>query len=596
MRKPISVLAWVVLAVALAMVPAPACAGWGYSAVDVFGTTVVGSSTTYLDSSEFYEGYHPYVEGTLSREWQTLGSNEQFSEYSSYVSVQVYATLEPGNAMYHMDGVHEAGMDWWNLYYVGSTYCGYYYFDPAAYPPYIYGISPNVGVSGTPGYIPIYGAYLAPQGTTPQVSMDGATLWIVYQSDNQINVYYDYVSLGTHDLRVTTIYGQSNAVQFTALAGDPTPSVASISPDHWDAGTTTDFSIAGTGFGTNPGLTIDGGWIEDYGVYSAWDTGMNAWVRVASDAPDETVTVTVTSNGSWGNSFMAQYPNQPRTGSTNAQVNGATLTSVSQSPSDFNLSTGDTGHITTSVSPSSAPFSVSYEPVFWGNPHGSCDIWLQVDSGTGVGSINSPAHKQSSSPWDCSGIYFVTATAHNSSSNRQSGNSTLVVLPPQQLIQVLYGEAHDQTQIGDNMSQLALGAVIRNRFADPGHFGGVTTYQAAITPGQFQGIATQITNGPFPELLHAAGIYTGAFDPDVAGATCFFSPTHNGWVAIQNALNSGTTTVPTVASDPQCYLSARQFVVKSSVGNNADGRGAPAFIFLRQRTNPSTEPAVIQIP
>ena len=323
MRKPISVLSWVVLAVALVVLPTPARAAWGYSAVDVFGTTVVGTSTTYLDSWEFYEGYHPYVEGTLSREWQTLGSNEQFSEYDSFVSVQVYATLEPGNAMYYMDGVHEAGMDVWDLYYVGSTYCGYYYFDPAAWPPYIYGISPNVGVSGTSGYIPIYGAYLAPQGTTPQVLLDGTPLWIAYQSDNQINVYYDYVSLGTHWLSVTTIYGTSNYVQFTALAGDATPSVASVSPDHWDAGTTTDFSIAGTGFGTNPGLTITGGWIEDYGVYSAWDTGMNAWVRVASDAPNETVTVSVTSNGYWGNSFMEQYPNQPRSGSKNAQVNAA---------------------------------------------------------------------------------------------------------------------------------------------------------------------------------------------------------------------------------------------------------------------------------
>ena len=325
MRKPISILLWVVLAVALVMLPAPACAGWGYSAVDVFSTTVVGTSTTYLDSWEFYDGNHPYVEGTLMREWETLGSNYQFNEYDSFVSVQVYASLEPGNAMYYMDGVHEAGMDVWNLYYVGSTYCGYYYFDPAAYPPYIYGISPNVGVSGTSGYIPIYGAYLAPQGTSPVVSMDGATLWIVYQSDNQINVYYSYVSLGTHNLTVTTIYGQSNAVQFTALAGDSTPYISIISPGEWEAGVTTDFSIAGTGFGTNPGLTIDGGWIEAYGVYSAWDTGMNAWVRVSSGSPDQTVTVSVTSNGSWGNSFMEQYPNQPRSGSKNAQVHGTAV-------------------------------------------------------------------------------------------------------------------------------------------------------------------------------------------------------------------------------------------------------------------------------
>ena len=59
-------------------------------------------------------------------------------------------------------------------------------------------------MAGTSGYIPIYGWNLAPPGTTPQVSMDGATYWIDYQSDNQINVYYSYVTLGTHWLSVTT--------------------------------------------------------------------------------------------------------------------------------------------------------------------------------------------------------------------------------------------------------------------------------------------------------------------------------------------------------------------------------------------------------
>ncbi|MCL6507270.1 MAG: hypothetical protein K6T59_09605 [Bryobacteraceae bacterium] len=69
-----------------------------------------------------------------------------------------------------------------------------------------------------------------------------------------------------------------------------------------------------------------------------------------------------------------------------------------------------------------------------------------------------------------------------------------------------------------------------------------------------------------------------------------------GWLAIQAALSSGTTTIPAVAYDPQCYRQYRQFVVKTSVGLNADGRRAPAFIFVRRRSNPSTEPAVIQIP
>ncbi len=38
---------------------------------------------------------------------------------------------------------------------------------------------------------------------------------------------------------------------------------------------------------------------------------MNAWVKVSPNAPDETVTVSVTSDGYWGNSFMEQYPAPP---------------------------------------------------------------------------------------------------------------------------------------------------------------------------------------------------------------------------------------------------------------------------------------------
>ena len=208
-------------------------------------------------------------------------------------------------------------------YYPSGSQAGYYYYDPAAVPPYIYGINPNIGVSGTPGYIEIYGSNLAPQGTTPQVSMTGANLWIVYQSDNQINVYYGYVGVGQQSLSVTTIYGTSNYVLFTALTGDPTPSVSGISPEVWPAGTTTDLTITGTGFGTNPGLTISGGWIDNYGVYSGWDTGIHGWVTVSPYAPTQPVTVTVTSNGYWGNPFLPQYPNQPNYGSATATLQAA---------------------------------------------------------------------------------------------------------------------------------------------------------------------------------------------------------------------------------------------------------------------------------
>jgi len=175
-----------------------------------------------------------------------------------------------------------------------------------------------------------------------------------------------------------------------------------------------------------------------------------------------------------------------------------------------------------------------------------------------------------------------------------SSNSTKVVVPPQILIQMLYGEAHGQVAIGDNISQLAVGVVARNRFSQPQWFSGVATYQAAITPDQFMGISP-ITNGPSPELDNAAAVFAGTTTVSVANAGCFFSPTAGGWATIQAALASGTKDNFSVERDPSCYSTQKQFVVKQSVGNNADGSGAPAFIFQQQR-NPATDPAVIQIP
>jgi hypothetical protein len=328
-----------------------------------------------------------------------------------------------------------------------------------------------------------------------------------------------------------------------------------------------------------------------------WANGVeiHGTVSVDPNAPDRMETVTVTSRG-WGGQGWMPAPGANPTANATVQIRGAGLTSVNQSPEILYLSTGDTRNIVTSVTPTNTPFSVAYEQIPAGNPHGSCMVGIQTEPASGVGSASSPVHKRADSPWHCSGIYYVRGTAQNSSSTRQSSNDTIVVVPPQQLIQVLYGESHGQVAIGDYVSQLAVGSVIRNRFGDPDHFGGVSTYQEAITPDQFAGIATQITGGVEPELTHAAGIYTETLGTDVAGATCFFSPTYEGWLAIQAALSSGTTELPSVANDPGCYKQYRQFVVKTSVGLNADGRRAPAFIFVRRHSNPNTEPAVIQIP
>jgi hypothetical protein len=135
---------------------------------------------------------------------------------------------------------------------------------------------------------------------------------------------------------------------------------------------------------------------------------------------------------------------------------------------------------------------------------------------------------------------------------------------------------------------------MKNRFSNPG-FGSPLTWQAVITSAQYNGINTAITTGVSPELANAVALYTGAIGDIVGGSPCFFSPTSSGWSAILSAYNSQTSTVPSVTADPLCYGSDRQLVWKASIGNNANGSGAPAFVFERQKAA-GNNPAVVQIP
>jgi hypothetical protein len=268
------------------------------------------------------------------------------------------------------------------------------------------------------------------------------------------------------------------------------------------------------------------------------------------------------------------------------QVQGVSP-AVTQSPGNLNMSTGDTNRfITVSVTPS----TISFSPTFsWGlvsDPNSSCDANLSF-SGSGTGSVNSTI---SAGQAGCSGVFNAVAYDGPYGSN----SSTQIVVPPQILIQMLYGEAHAQAASGDNVSQLAVGVAAQNRFSQAG-FGG-STWQAIINATQFQGLATGITNGPSPDLDNAAAVFTSSSGVGVASAACFFSPDASGWTAIRSALQSGTTQVPRVNYDPGCYSANKQLVYKQSVGLNVNGSGAPAFIFEQYRANPGSDPAVVQIP
>ncbi len=200
---------------------------------------------------------------------------------------------------------------------------------------------------------------------------------------------------------------------------------------------------------------------------------------------------------------------------------------------------------------------------FDADPHTTCTVNLSIPNGTGTGSANSNV---SASPSGCSGIFGV----YGNVGGKGTQNAVDIVVPPQLLIQVLYGEAHGQAVTGDAVSEPAIGATIRNRFGDAVYFSGVTTYQAAITPGQFESIAScQAANncvetGAIPELYNAALIFGGVTTDamNVANAKCFFSPVSaTDWGQIQAALNNAAiTVVPKVQSDPGLLPSSQQAI------------------------------------
>jgi len=97
-------------------------------------------------------------------------------------------------------------------------------------------------------------------------------------------------------------------------------------------------------------------------------------------------------------------------------------------------------------------------------PASSCLAALSLPSVAGVGTATGAL---SASPAGnvCSGIYVVAATAGGTFSS----NSTFVVVPPQALMQGMYGEAHGQvTQYGFNdPDEQALGLRFGTGWATP---------------------------------------------------------------------------------------------------------------------------------
>lgn len=214
-----------------------------------------------------------------------------------------------------------------NLYYYTEyLYLGTTAVQMSSAAPWISSISPSSGSVGTSGTITVQGEDLIDvftQTTTPAMTGSGVNLAVASPTSNEVSLSYSIAtnaSTGTHDLTLTTRFGTSNAAAFNV--GDPTPNITSINPNVWNAGTTTNFTISGTGFGTSPSMTINGTGVTSYSVSSASDSQIQASVTIDASAPNGTATVTVTSNG-YGNGFVSTNPGQPNNNSANATIQAA---------------------------------------------------------------------------------------------------------------------------------------------------------------------------------------------------------------------------------------------------------------------------------
>lgn len=172
-------------------------------------------------------------------------------------------------------------------------------FNPCSFRTAVQLASPTGrSASGVDGYNYSYNAGNAQATATLAVQTDGGT----YSATSQYGVQDDTVN--------PMQYYTPNSASAQTTVSDPTPTITSISPNSWQAGTSTAIQITGSGFGTNPAISSSDPSITfSVNLMSSNDTLLNATATVPSGTPPESVTVTVASNG-YAGGFLPGYSGQ----------------------------------------------------------------------------------------------------------------------------------------------------------------------------------------------------------------------------------------------------------------------------------------------
>ncbi|MBI2980924.1 MAG: hypothetical protein HYY44_01235 [Deltaproteobacteria bacterium] len=184
-----------------------------------------------------------------------------------------------------------------------------------------------------------------------------------------------------------------------------------------------------------------------------------------------------------------------------------------------------------------------------------------------------------------------------------------ITIPPQKLIQILFGEAGGQLAREASRGEFdvksssvsvtgdALGAVIRNRIRMPVNPGDENNdrYLDAVLRSSLRNDDDLIAYDQ--SVLTAVDIFNEETEDPTEGAFAFYSPTDEEYLVLRAALETADVTLPDGAGTSDAKfpnLAPVQVLILKEIATATSRTNRPSFVFVRERD--SAEPAVTDVP
>lgn len=279
---------------------------------------------TSINDFTLLDEFQAYVEGTLFDNDSQVDFTSGFDDGSGLAEASMSDPVVPAD-VYEVDGYHEID-DFFtgDTFPMGDTAVAVY-----TGPPRINSFSPTYGFVGTTGTITAQGIGLFDpfSGTVEASFGSGSGLQLIPQSASPdgTELILEYIiaqnaTTGPVNIVLSDRFGIFTSTQ-TFNVGDPPPIITSVSPSVWQAGTSNlAITINGSGFGTNPSVSVSGTGVALLSVGAKSDTQISANVSIASNAPNGTAQVQVQSTGDNGSGFLQAFPGEPSTSSYTVTV------------------------------------------------------------------------------------------------------------------------------------------------------------------------------------------------------------------------------------------------------------------------------------